>query len=47
LAKPYIFRAISFADKGQYEKACIELERACDLGYCADYDLIKREDVCQ
>ena len=47
LAKPYIFRAISFADRRLYEQACIELERACDLGYCEDYDLKKREGVCQ
>ena len=47
LAKPYIFRAISLADKGQYEKACIELERACDLGYCERYNLKKRDGVCQ
>ena len=47
LAKPCIFRAISFADRRLYEQACIELERACDLGYCEDYDLKKREGVCQ
>jgi hypothetical protein len=47
LAKPYIFRAISLADRRLYEQACIELERACDLGYCEDYDLKKREGVCQ
>ena len=47
LAKPYIFRAISLADRRLYGQACIELERACDLGYCEDYDFKKREGVCQ
>ena len=47
LAKPYIYRAISFADKGQYENACFELKRACDLGYCVYYNRKKIEGVCQ
>ena len=47
LARPYIFKAISFTDKRQYEKACIELKRACELGECEYYDLKKRSGVCQ
>ena len=46
-ARPHIFKAISFADIRQYEKACSELKRACDSGYCDAYDLKKREGVCQ
>ena len=46
-ARVYIYKAISLADRRLYEQACIELERACDLGYCEDYDLKKREGVCQ
>jgi hypothetical protein len=46
-ARVYIYKAISLADRGLYKQACIELERACDLGYCEDYDLKKREGVCQ
>ena len=46
--RPYIFKAISFADKGQFEKACLELKRACELGECESYDIIKtRGGICQ
>ena len=46
LVRPYIFKAISFADRGQFEKACLELKRACELGECEYYDA-KRGSVCQ
>ena len=46
LAKPYIYKAILFADKRQYENACFELQRACDLGYCEYYNMKKRAGVC-
>ena len=47
LARPHIFKAISFAHNRQYEKACFELKQACDLGYCEAYNSKKREGVCQ
>jgi hypothetical protein len=47
VVKPYIYRAISLADRGQYEKACIELKRACELGECEYYNIKKRDGVCQ
>jgi hypothetical protein len=47
LAQPFIKRAISYGEKGQIEKACSDLKLACDLGYCEDYYMKKREGVCQ
>ena len=47
LVRPYIFKAIVFADKGQFEKACLELKRACELGECDYYDTQIRDGVCQ
>jgi hypothetical protein len=47
LVRPYIFKAISFADKGQFEKACLELKRACELGECEYNETKKRGGVCQ
>ena len=48
LVRPYIIKAISFADRGQYEKACLELKRACELGECEYYDILKiRGGICQ
>ncbi len=47
LVRPYIFKAILFADKGQYEKACLELKRACELGECEYYDTKTRGGICQ
>jgi len=46
-ARPYIYRAILFAEKSQYEKACFELQRACDIGFCDYYNMKKSEGVCQ
>ena len=46
-ARPFINRAISFGLKGQVERACYDLKLACDSGYCATYDMKKREGVCQ
>jgi len=47
LARPHIFRAISLADIRDYEKACSELKRACELGECEYYDLKKKDGICQ
>ena len=49
-ARPHIYKAILLAETRQYEKACLELKRACDLdclGCCEYYDLKKSEGVCQ
>ncbi|MGD9300077.1 MAG: hypothetical protein PVI13_00785 [Desulfobacterales bacterium] len=46
-AQPFINRAISFGLKGQVARACSDLKLACDSGYCATYDMKKREGVCQ
>jgi hypothetical protein len=45
--RPYIFKAISLADRGLYEKACIELMRACEAGECEWYDTMKSQGKCQ
>ncbi len=47
LAQPFINRAISFGERGQVEKACSDLKLACGLSYCDEYDMKKREGVCQ
>ena len=47
LAQPFINRAISYGEGGQIEMACADLKLACDLSYCDDYDMKKREGVCQ
>ena len=47
LARPHIYKAILFADSRHFEKACFELKRACDLGYCDYYNMKKSEGVCQ
>jgi hypothetical protein len=46
-ARPHIYKAILLAETRQYEKACLELKRACDLGYCEYYNIKKGEGVCQ
>jgi len=46
-ARPFINRAISFGEKGQIEKACADLKLACASGYCENYNMKKREGVCQ
>ena len=49
-ARPRIYKAILLAEIRQYEKACFELKRACDLdclGCCEYYNIKKREGVCQ
>jgi hypothetical protein len=47
LARPYLHRAMFFADNRQYQKACFELKRACDLGDCEYYNIKKGDGVCQ
>ncbi len=46
LAAPFIDRAISYGEKGMIEKACSDLELACDLGYCENYDMKRNDGVC-
>ena len=46
LAQPFINRAISFGEKGQIDKACADLKLVCDIGYCDEYTIKKREGVC-
>jgi hypothetical protein len=43
----YLWKFKCIAGKSEYEKACSELKRACDLGYCEHYDIKKRDGVCQ
>jgi hypothetical protein len=47
LAPPFIARAIDYSLKGQIEKACADLELACDLGYCDEYEAKRREGICR
>ena len=47
LARPHLYQAIRLAENRQIEKACFEIKRACDLGYCDYYYMKKREGVCQ
>ena len=46
LVQPFINRAISYAENGQIEKGCSDLNLACGLGYCDEYNIKKREGVC-
>ena len=49
-ARPHIYKAILLAETRQYEKACLELKRACDLdclGCCEYYNIKKRDGACQ
>ncbi len=45
-ARPYVDRAISYAQKQEYEKACLELKKACEAGYCEYYNEGKKEGLC-
>ncbi len=48
-ARPHIYKAISLAVRRQYEEACLELKRACDLeclDCCEYYNIKKSEGVC-
>ena len=47
LARPFINRAISYAEKGQIDKACSDLNLACDSGYCESYNMMIKKGVCQ
>ena len=47
LARPHLFRAIAFVDNRKYEKACLELKRACELGECEYYEIKKEDGICQ
>ena len=49
-ARPHIYKAILLSETRQYEKACLELKQACDLGClgCCEYYNIKiNEGICQ
>jgi hypothetical protein len=46
LARPYLYRAMSYAENHKYDKACIKLKQACELGECEWYDIKKRDGVC-
>ena len=46
LARPHLFRAMSYAENHKYDKACGELKQACELGECEWYDMKKRDGVC-
>jgi hypothetical protein len=49
-ARSHIYKAILLAETRQYEKACLEMNRACDLGCsgcCEFYNIKKSEGVCQ
>ena len=46
LAQPFINRALSYIEKGQIEEACSDLKLACDLDFCDEYNIKKREGVC-
>lgn len=45
-ARPYVNRAISYAQNQEMEKACLELKKACEIGYCEYYDLGQKEGIC-
>ena len=47
LARPHIYQAVLFAEISKFEKACLELKRACDLGFCDYYNMKKNEGVCR
>jgi hypothetical protein len=47
LARINLYRAMTHAGNKKYEKACNELERACELGECEWYDLKKEDGTCQ
>ncbi len=43
----YINRGIGYAKKGQGDMACSDLQRACELGACKVYELLKRKGFCK
>ena len=46
-ARPHIHRAGLYAQDREYEKACLELKRACELGECEYYNRKINEGICQ
>ncbi len=49
-ARPHIYKAILLAETRQYEEACLEVKRACDLDCldcCEYYNIKKSEGVCR
>jgi Flp pilus assembly protein TadD len=46
-ALAYNLRGVTYANKGQYDIACSDWKRACELGACKAYEWAKRKDVCQ
>ena len=47
LARPHLYQAVRFYENRQFEKACFEMKRACDLGYCDYFEMKKKEGYCQ
>ena len=44
--RPYVNRAISHAQNQEFEKACLELKKACEIGYCEYLELGREEGLC-
>ena len=45
-ARPYVNRALAYIQKQEFEKACLELKKACDAGYCEYYNKQKADGFC-
>ncbi|MCK5503685.1 MAG: hypothetical protein KAJ10_00880, partial [Thermodesulfovibrionia bacterium] len=46
LAKPYDNRGAAFLVIGEAERACSDFIKACELGECSTYDLVKSKGYC-
>ena len=46
-ADAYDNRGLAYYYKGQYDKACSDWRRACELYRGCDWELRKRKDVCK
>jgi hypothetical protein len=42
----YVYRGIAFVSMGLRDKACADLRRACELGYCDAWEYAKKGGVC-
>ena len=45
-ARPYVNRAMSYFQNQEFEKACLEVKKACEAGYCEYYNATKKEGLC-
>ena len=43
----YGVRGIAYSETGQYEKACSDWKRMCELGWCETYEATKRAEECK